>query len=513
MVLFNIHLKLNSYSHYDCAQMKKVASGISPVIAIDKRKRQFLYKQVYEAYRQAIVEGRLAPGQRVPSTRIAAMELGISRIPVLDAYAQLLAEGYFESRVGSGTVVSRSLPGRAIPLRPSSLSSPSAGGGGRPVAKRCSALSSGGDLYRRRGRGAFAVGQVAFDHFPFQVWNRLVTRHSRRMRAGGLDYGDAMGLPDLREAIASHLRTARGFHCQAEQIVVVSGSQQGLELACRVLLDAGNRVWMEEPGYSFARTVFTSNDCSIVPVPVDSEGLDVASGIRQCRRARAAVVTPSHQYPLGATMSASRRLQLLDWAANNEAWIIEDDYDSEHRYEGLPATSLQGMDRNSRVVYVGTFSKVLFPALRLGYVVAPPDLVERFRAVRLAMDICPPTLFQNVLADFLREGHFSRHIRRMRALYAERRSVLIESLRQELGHAAELSGGQAGMHLAILMNGIDDRAATDRAERVHLWLTPLSPAYHRSENARTGFIVGFGSVPVQEIPDAVRKFQAVLNAK
>ena len=508
----NIHLRDISYSHYDRAQMKKVASGISPVIAIDKRRRESLYRQVYEGYRQAIVDGNLAPGQRVPSTRVAALELGISRIPVLEAYAQLLAEGYFESRVGSGTVVSRSLPGRAFPLPPSNP--PAAGAGrARPVANRCSVLPGGGDLYRPRGRGAFAVGQVAFDHFPFQVWNRLVTRHCRGMRARDLDYGDAMGLPDLREVIAGHLRTARGLHCQAEQILVVSGSQQGLELVARALLDVGDRVWMEEPGYSFARSVFVSTGCRIVPVPVDSEGLDVSSGIRRCRRARAAVVTPSHQYPLGPTMSASRRMQLLDWAARNGSWIVEDDYDSEHRYEGLPATSLQGMDRHSRVVYVGTFSKVLFPSLRLGYAVAPPDMVERFRAVRLAMDICPPTLLQNVLADFIREGHFSRHIRRMRTLYAERRSVLTGNLRQELGPAAELSGGQAGMHLAIVMNGIDDRAAADRAEKLRLWITPLSPAYHRAEAARTGFILGFGSTPVHEIPDAVRKLRAVLHGK
>ena len=326
----------------------------------------------------------------MPSTRVLALELGISRIPVLSAYAQLLAEGYFESRVGSGTIVSRSLPSRVSAPQTASAVSTRVGLKRRPLAKRCSILPGAGDFYRRRGAGAFVASQVAFEHFPLQVWNSLVTRHSRSMRAKSLDYGDPMGLKELREAIAAHLRTARGVRCEAQQIMIVSGSQQGLEVSARVLLDPGNRVWMEEPGYAFARSVFAFMGCQVVPVPVDAEGLNVAAGIKKCREARAVLVTPSHQYPLGVTMSASRRLQLLDWAERYGSWIIEDDYDSEYRYESMPVTSLQGLDRNSRVVYIGTFSKVLFPSLRLGYVVFPADMVERSLAVRFAMDISPP---------------------------------------------------------------------------------------------------------------------------
>ncbi|MGC2229396.1 MAG: PLP-dependent aminotransferase family protein, partial [Candidatus Sulfotelmatobacter sp.] len=354
--------------------------------------------------------------------------------------------------------------------------------------------------------------QVAFGHFPFHVWNALVTRHCRNAHAKSLDYGDAMGSKDLREAIAAYLRTARGVRCEAQQIMVVSGSQQALDISARVFLDPGSRVWMEEPGYRFARNVFAINGCQIVPVPVDGEGLDVAAGIKRCRRARAALVTPSHQYPLGVTMSASRRLQLVDWAQSSESWIIEDDYDSEYRYESMPIASLQGLDCNSRVIYIGTFSKVLFPSLRLGYLVVPPDLTERFLAVRLAMDIGPPSFYQAVLADFISTGHFSRHIRRMRLLYSERRRVLIDSIRKDLGFAADVTGGEAGMHLSVTLKGINDCEVAERASSRNLWLVPLSTSY-LGKASRQGFILGFGSTEVADIPNAVRKLRTVLSSK
>lgn len=290
--------------------------------------------------------------------------------------------------------------------------------------------------------------------------------------------------------------------------MIVSGSQQGLELAARVLLDRGNRVWMEEPGYKFARHVFAFAGCHIVPVPVDAEGLDVVIGRNKCRAARAALVTPSHQYPLGVTMSLSRRLQLLDWAERCSAWIIEDDYDSEYRYESMPVASLQGLDRNARVVYIGTFSKVLFPSLRLGYVVIPADLVERFLAVRFSMDIGPPTLYQAVLADFIREGHFSRHIRRMRSEYKKRRNALIESIRDELGPTAKIVGA-AGLHLTVILKGISDRKIAERAAGQSLCLVPLSSSYSGDAH-RQGFILGFGSTAPERIPEAVRKLSNCL---
>jgi GntR family transcriptional regulator/MocR family aminotransferase len=493
--------------------MKRVSSGIFPVIAIDRKDSRALYRQVYDAYRTGIVGGNLRPGQRVPSTRLLAAELGISRIPILNAYAQLLAEGYFESRVGAGTTISKSLPDQAAALLvpTSDRNSARVNQRARPLSKRSAVPANGETFLRRRGSGAFEVSQIDFDQFPLNVWNGLITRHSRRAHAKTLDYGDPMGSEDLRRAIATYLRTARAVRCEAEQIMIVSGSQQALEITARVLLDPGDRVWMEEPGYRLARSVFILNGCTVVPVPVDYAGMNISSGVKQCRNARAALVCPSHQYPLGMTMSAGRRLELLDWAEHSGAWIIEDDYDSEFRYESLPIASLQGIDGNSRVIYIGTFSKVLFPSLRLGYLVVPTDLVHRFLSVRIAMDISPSNFFQAVLADFIKEGHFSRHIRRMRLLYGERRSVLTESIREDLGYGADIIGGQAGMHLSVTLKDIRDREVAHRAARQNLWLAPLSPCY-LGNISRQGFILGFGSTTSDEIPRAVRKLRAIIQS-
>ena len=493
--------------------MKRVASGILPVIAIDRKAPTALHRQIYDAYRTAIVEGGLRPGQRIPSTRVLATEIGVSRFPVLNAYSQLLAEGYLEGRVGAGTVVSSSLPEQFISSEPARARFPVTRSGSRPVACRCSILSRIESSPWLQGWGAFGVGQVAFDQFPLHIWSILVARRCRNMEAKSFHYGDQKGSKALRETIATYLRTARSLHCEAEQIMIVSGSQQALEISARVLLDAGSRVWVEEPGYRLARDVFALTGAHLVPVPVDKEGLDVAAGIKRFRKARAAFVTPSHQFPLGETMSASRRLQLLEWAQNTGSWIIEDDYDSEYRYESLPIASLQGIDANSRVIYIGTFSKVLFPSLRLGYVVIPSDLIDSFIKIRRAMDIGPPSFYQEVLADFISEGHFARHIRRMRVLYRERRSALVDNINKELGSTVEVIGSEAGMHLTVtLPSRSRDLEIAERAARQNLWLWPLSPSY-LSEVSRPGFILGFGSAPVAEIPRAVRKLRNLLTAK
>ena len=491
-----------------------MSTAITPIISIDRKAARPLHRQIYDAYRDAIVRGTLRPGQRVPSTRGLASELGVSRIPVLGAYAQLIAEGYFESRTGAGTTVSLSLPDQSVLGEGRSIASPATLSSVRlrRVAKRSSLPDSIANPPWRRGWGPFGVGQVAADQFPFRVWNSLVARHCRGIGSKSLDYGHPMGLKDLREAVASYLRTARGVICEAEQIMIVSGSQQALDIAVRVLLEPGHRVWIENPGYRYARHVFALNGCSVVPLPVDNEGLNVAVGIRRCPNARAALVTPSHQYPFGVTLSASRRLQLLDWAARSRSWILEDDYDSEYRYEGMPISSLQGLDANSRVIYIGTFSKVLFPSLRLGYLVIPGDLLERFLTVRLAMDIGPATFSQAVLADFIREGHFSRHIRRMRLLYRERRNALVANLEKELGDAVKVTGEQAGMHLCVVLDGISDREIVERAARAGLWLVPLSSSYF-GKAPRQGFILGFGSTAANEMTSAVRKLRAVSGIK
>lgn len=499
--------------HYD-PPVKRATPGILPtlpIIAVDRASATPLYRQLYEGYREAILDGRLRAGQRLPSTRSLAREIQISRIPVLNAFEQLLAEGYLESRVGAGTFVASGLPDElTTPARPTSARKVAHPGPRSPrVFSRgpVSLLQPEPEPWLK-GWGAFRVSQCAIDHFPLQAWSSLVARHSRDSPAKLMYYGDPMGYRPFREALADYLRTARGVRCEADQIMVVSGSQQALDLSARVLLDTGSRVWIEEPGYKGARDALRMAGAHLVPVPVDDEGLDVAAGIARYREARAAYVTPSHQYPLGMTMTASRRLQLLDWAQRNGAWIFEDDYDSEYRYESLPISALQGLDRDARVIYIGTFSKVLFPALRIGYIVLPPDLVERFAVIRDAMDIFPPVLYQAMLTDFLREGHFARHLRKMRMIYRERRSALGEALRNE---NLQVLGDRAGLHLVMtLPEGTGDRRISEDAARQGLWAMPLSSCY-LGEPARPGLVLGFGGTSIPDIEDGVQRLRALLG--
>jgi GntR family transcriptional regulator/MocR family aminotransferase len=479
--------------------------GVTNLITVDRRLSKPLYQQIYDAFRRRVLHGELRAGQIVPSTRELARELRVSRLPVLDAYSQLLAEGYFESRVGSGTFI-------ATALRVERESGPAEN---RPLhgTRRISELAEGVPPYEKGAAalGPFQVGQPDLHSFPIEVWSKLVARYSRAIRVKGLQYGDPMGLLELREAIAHYLRTSRAVHCEASQIMIVSGSQQALDLCTRVLLDAGSPAWVEEPGYWLVRQLLQAAGVRAVPVPVDAEGLNVRDGARRSRKARAVFVTPSHQYPLGVTMSAARRLELLDWAQRAGAWVIEDDYDSEYRYDSMPIASLQGLDTNARVVYIGTFSKVMFPSLRLGYLVIPPDLVGRFTAIRHLMDLGTAHTTQAVLADFIREGHFSRHIRRMRPIYANRRRLLVAEIERVLGDAATITGDEAGMHLALFLSGkVDDQDLAARAAQQSLHLSALSASYIGSA-PRQGLVLGFGNTRESQIAPGVRELAALMR--
>src|SRR5580700_3378190 len=490
--------------------MTRTASALSPLIQIDRKAPVPLHKQIYSAYRTMILSGVLKPGQQIPSTRALISELKISRIPLLTAYAQLIAEGYFETRKGSGTFVCRSLPDQRTTPDRHARQPELPDSGVRPVARRALRLAR----YEAPpwfGLGAFSVSQAAYDQFPVQLWSNLVVRHSRNPHAASLHYGAALGSEPLREAICEYLGTARGVHCNPKQVMIVSGSQQALEISARVLFEPGMAVWIEEPGYDLTRRVLESAGCRLIAVPVDSEGMNVEAGIKRCRRARAAFVAPSHQYPLGVTMSASRRLQLLDWAHKSGSWIIEDDYDSEYRFESMPIASLQGLDTSARVIYIGTFSKVLFPSLRIGYVVIPPDLIDYFVSARRTMDLSSPHFYQAVLTDFMREGHFARHIRRMRLLYDQRRTALVGSLHEQFGQTLQVQGAEAGMHLLVtLPKGMRDIEIATRAAGEKLWLAPLSP-YYFEEATHQGFILGFGGTPASEIPEAVQRLKVMLR--
>ena len=469
-----------------------------------------MYHQLTEWFRRAIIGGQLRPGQRVPSTRNLASELKISRIPVLSAYEQLFAEGYLETFTGAGTCVARSIPDETLHLTGVKARNAPPRPAAQKPKRRISRRAAGVHVAEQSWldtQGAFRVGVPALDHLPSGLWSKLVNRHARKPPVEMLAYGDPMGHMPLREAIAEYLGAFRAVRCDASQILVTTGSQQGLQIAAYVLLDAKDRVLMEDPGYPGAHQALMGAEAELIPVPVDQEGLDVAHGIRRGRGARAAYITPSHQFPIGVTMSATRRMQLLNWAVGSGAWIIEDDYDSEYRFGGRPIASLQGLDVDGRVIYVGTFSKVLFPALRLGYVVVPKDMVPAFAAARDATDTFSSTLYQAVMTDFIREGHFARHIRRMRTLYMERRTALVEAIRRQMGGALEVIGAEAGMQLtALLPPGIDDVAVAKKAAQKGVSARPLSSCCLNPPE-RGGLILGYGGADVDEIREGVRKLK------
>jgi len=487
--------------------MVDVAAGLLPIIPISRSAATPLHRQVYAGFRDAILRGDLAAGQQVPSSRTLAAELEISRFPVLDAYAQLLAEGYFESRVGAGTFVSASLPQYPCQARPAAPTPDTS----RQTSHRSMLFPPYETLPWRHGWGAFGVHQPALDQFPFELWSKLLARHSRTLRIHTAHNIHPLGLQVFRDAVCSYLRTARSVRCDPGQIMIVSGSQQALDITARVLLDPGDAAWIEEPCYPLVRSLLLGSGCRPIPVPVNEEGIDVDAGIRLAPNARVAFVTPSHHYALGVTMSASRRFQLLEWSRQANSWIVEDDYDSEYRFESMPIPSLQGLDPCDRVIYIGTFSKVLRPSLRLGYIVIPADLVDRFAAVRFSMDIFPSYLFQEVLTDFMQAGHFVRHIRRMRSVYKERRTVLVDCLQAEFGDRLRIHGAEAGMHLTVTVpEGYNDVEIATRAAKEKLWLWPLSVCYSTAP-ARQGFLLGFGNIHEDQMPAAVHHLRQILQ--
>ena len=455
-------------------------------LPIDRSSDVPLHRQIYEGIRRAIFAGLLRPRQRVPSTRALAVELEVSRLPVLTAYDQLLHEGYLEGRVGSGTFVGAALPDDLL------------GAAGRRIPRRPPAVRDEGGL------GPFRMSLPALDQFPHALWARLVARHAHALTHAQMAYGDPAGLVPLRVAIAEHLRTARAVRCEAEQVLIVSGSQAALRLAAAVLLSRADRVAVEEPSYPGARAALGANGAELVSVPVDDEGMSVASLRRRAGPLRAAYVTPSHQYPLGTSMTAARRFALLDWAFRRRAWLLEDDYDSEYRYVSRPLGALQGMDAHERVIYIGTFSKVLFPAVRVGYLVVPPSLRQRFVEAREAFDLFSPTLYQLVLAEFLREGHFARHLRRMRAVYLERRDALLSGLARHCGDRLTVYNADAGLHVAVLLQaGLDDRDVVRRMAGRGLTATALSTCYAGTVR-RNGLLLGFGGSTGRRLLEATR---------
>ena len=468
-----------------------------------------IFRQIHDGLRRAILDGRLRPGQRIPSTRGLAADLGVSRLPVLSAYEQLLHEGYLVGRTGSGTFVSTSIPDHLLRS---------------PAVRRATAAARPGASLRERAVPnqpsptswsfpivPFQLGVPALDLFPHAAWAKLVARQVRAETPEQLAYADPAGLRSLRVAIADHLRASRAVRCVADQILIVPGSQAALRLAAATLLAPNDRVAIEEPGYFGAHRAFRAAGAQLVPVPVDAEGLHVATLQRRGTNIRAVYVTPSHQYPLGMTMSASRRFALLDWAERQQAWILEDDYDSEFRYISRPVGALQGVDAHDRVIYIGTFSKALFPAVRVGYIVVPPPLWNRFLQSRFAFDLFTPTLYQRALAEFLKQGHFARHLRRMRSAYLERRNALLRGLAGHCGELLQVHNSDAGLHLAVLLrDGFDDQEVAARLGRRGIATLALSGSY-MGPNRKQGLLLGFGCAEPRRLLEATRILGDVLR--
>ncbi|HEX6750840.1 MAG TPA: PLP-dependent aminotransferase family protein [Longimicrobium sp.] len=523
-----------------------MAEAPSLLIPIAPDAREPLQEQIYRGLRDAILTGRLAPGARLPSTRTLAADLEVARNTVVPVYEQLRAEGLIAGRAGGGTRVVAVLPDAFLRVygtdghrtgarRPNGnghgtngngsgngkrirLNIPSTGAatGGTMAPPRVSAaaLAVGGvemGCWKPGPPRTFRLGVPDHDAFPAELWGSLLARRWRRSGRDLLAAGDPRGFAPLREAIAEYVAAARAVRCTPEQVIVTGGAQPALSLAARALLNPGDLAWVEEPGYGAVKAAFLGVGARLVPVPVGPGGIRVDEGMKLAPSARLACVTPSNQHPLGGAMDLPTRIALLEWAGRHDAWIIEDDYDSEFRYTGRPLPSLQGLDPCERVVYVGTFSKTLSPALRLGFMVVPKALAGVIAGLRSGIDRYPPSLEQAVLADFIGEGHFARHVRRMRAIYSQRVTLFREIAAQELSGLLEVPPIEAGLRLlGWLPEGVSDLRVRDEALRRGVEVEALS--VHRSEPAgRDGLLLGFAGYNghatrrgMQELAAAIR---------
>jgi len=456
------------------------------------------HRQVYWALRRAIETGTLEPGAKIPPSRVLAQYLGLSRTTVTTALAQLAAEGYITARVGSGTFVqsleSPSPPGEPLPPRKPPV-----------LGHRTSLLNSVPETESRWVRRPFRPDVPALELFPIEIWARLSQRRWRHLSPSQLDYPELLGFWPLRQIIAQYLRHARGLKANAEDVAVTGGTRQTLNELCYLLANPGDVIWVEDPGYRGIREAARLAGLTVVPIPVDSEGLNLDWALTQAPPPQMIYVTPSHQYPLGMTMSWRRRRALLEYARQIPCWIIEDDYDSEYRYEGLPPTALAGMDPTGGVIYLGSWSKVLAPVLRLGYMVAPSTVIQRFREWRATWDHGLPGIDQRILTDFLEKGHFERHIRHTRAVYGARREAFYEAVTRYWGEALRLGRPVGGLStVGYLPAGADDRRIAAQLAAHQIQAPPLSRYFDR-EASQSGLILGYAAYSPEQIFQAVRQ--------
>ncbi|MGL5873358.1 MAG: PLP-dependent aminotransferase family protein [Xenococcaceae cyanobacterium] len=479
-------------------------------INLDSNSSFPLHRQLYEELRQAILTGKLLPNQKIPSTRSLAKSLKISRTTVTQCYEQLISEGYLQTIVGSGTFVSSKLPDDLLKSKPIE--------GDRKQTSLSIELSTYGfNLTKFNIPGktelnsqiSFRYGSPALDRFPFQIWRKLFSRHC----GSNLDLlgysSDLLGHQPLREALCNYLKTVRAVNCQPEQILITNGSQQAIDLVTRILVDSGDAIAIENPGYLGARRVFQTQAAKLLPIPVDESGL-IVSKLFELPKPKLVYITPSHQFPTGAVLSLSRRLELLNWAQQTNTIIIEDDYDSEFRYRSRPIPALQGLDRHNLVVYMGTFSKILFPSLRIGYLVLPEPLVKVFTSARWLIDRHTPAIEQQMLADFIAEGYLERHIRKMRNLYDRRRQTLVKALTKYLGERVEIFGENAGIHLMAKINSsLSDREIIEGATKLGVGLVSTKN-YYLQDESKGEFLFGYSELNEEQIEEGIRRLVKII---
>jgi GntR family transcriptional regulator/MocR family aminotransferase len=474
------------------------------------------YARIYDRIRGAIRSGAVGPSARLPSSRTLATDFGVARNTVDWALSQLVADGYIIRRRGAGSFVAARLPERDAPPLAAKRAGRSKARGVQPrLSQRAKVLQSYPGHYRPLTAIPFAPSFPPVDLFPRKIWNRLLSREAARAGGEYWAYGASNGLSTLREAIAAHASAMRATQCSPDQVIVVTSTQQAVELAGKVLADPGDRAWVETPGYQPVQHCLRAAGLEVAPVPVDAEGLNVTAGRQLAPRARLAYVTPAHQYPLGCEMSLARRKALLAWAVETDAYVIEDDYDGDYRYEGRPIASLQGMDENERVIYVGSFNKILFPGLRIAYTIAPASLVGAFIDAKHVADGHTALLAQGVLAAFIHEGHLARHLRKTRAIYDERRLAFLEEAKI-LADVVEFGPAAAGMHItAMFKDGrVDDREVSVECARAGVEVHPLSK-YGATD--RSGLVFGFAGASRAAARSALaivrRAIDAVANRK
>lgn len=469
-------------------------------VKVERTSKEPLNRQVYRQLRAAILSGEFPPGIRLPSERQLARDADVGRVTIVRAFEQLAAEGFVESRTGAGTYVAAELPGSRqddqIRFRPALTE-----WGQRVLASRVRD-ERGVDLVRPEID--FGFGRSFAENFPYDIWRRLLSRYLSTDDAMLSRYGSAAGFYPLRQAIAEYLGRARGVRCTPDNVIVVSGAQQAIDILARLLLKPGDEVLVETPGYRDAFALFQLHQARLTGLPVDDQGLPVDNIPDDCR-GRLVFVTPTHQFPRGGTMPLARRLMLLAWARTWGAVVIEDDYDGDLRYEGGSLAALQGLDEDGRVIYLGTFSKVLFPALRLGYLVLPDSLIAPFTQAKELVDRGAPTLTQAAVADFLTEGHFERHLRHLRRLYGEKRATLVQALEEMLGERVRFSPIAAGLHVMIhLAPGMDELALVHEAATRGVRIYPGAP-YHLERPAAPSILLGFSGLDKAEIVEGVRR--------